>query len=75
MKVWGCEDESATNHSAYDCRISLAFDSSDRNSLMMHLLPADALIRGLGVTLMQTSTAWSQRDLSETLAFRHGPAV
>lgn len=42
---------------------------------MIHLLPADALIRGLGVTLMQTSTAWSQRDLSETLAFRHGPAV
>ena len=74
MKVWEREDESA-NHSAYDCRVSLAFDSRDRNSLMMHLLPADALIRGLGVTLMQTSTAWSQRDLSETLAFRHGPAV
>ena len=74
MKVWGREGESATNHSAYDCRISLAFDSRGR-VLMMHLLPADVLIRGLGVTLMQTSTAWSQRDLSETLAFRHGPAV
>ena len=57
MKVWGREGESATNHSAYDCRISLAFDSRDRNSLMMHLLAADALIWGLAVTLMQTCTA------------------